>query len=72
MRRAGMAAVILTLSVVGASPARAAGDVDAAQAKANRAARAGRWRIRLLGGGSATFAADSVLAVTPVRRRGRR
>jgi len=39
VRRAGVAAVVLVLSVVGASPASAAGDVDAAQARANRAAR---------------------------------
>jgi peptidoglycan LD-endopeptidase LytH len=39
MRRAGVAAVIVVASFVAASPAGAAGDVDAAQARANRAAR---------------------------------
>src|SRR2546423_169543 len=39
MRRAGVAAVIVVASFVAVSPARAAGDVDAAQARANRAAR---------------------------------
>jgi hypothetical protein len=37
-----------------------------------RAARAGRWRIRLATGGVLTFAADLVLAATRVSRPARR
>ena len=36
-----------------------------------RGSRPGRWRMRLTGGGLATFTADAVVAVTPVARRGR-
>jgi hypothetical protein len=40
--------------------------------KMRRAARAGRWRIRLATGGVLTFAADLVLAATRVPRAARR
>ena len=40
--------------------------------KMRRAARAGRWRIRLAAGGVLTFAAESVLAATRVPRPARR
>ena len=40
--------------------------------KMRRAARAGRWRIRLVTGGVLTFAADLVLAATRVPRPARR
>jgi len=34
--------------------------------------RPGRWRIRLSGGGGVTFAADAVVAATPLPRSARR
>jgi hypothetical protein len=37
-----------------------------------RTSRPGRWRIRMVGGGVLTFAADAVVAATPVARPGRR
>jgi hypothetical protein len=40
--------------------------------KVRRSTRPSRWRMRLDGGGVMTFAADSVVAATPVRRPPRR
>ena len=39
--------------------------------RVRRGSRPGRWRMRLSGGGVATFTADAAVAVTPVARRGR-
>ena len=39
--------------------------------RVRRATRPGRWRMRLVGGGVASFTADAAVAVTPVARRPR-
>jgi hypothetical protein len=39
--------------------------------RVRRGSRPGRWRMRLSGGGVATFTADAAVAVTPVARGGR-
>ena len=39
--------------------------------RVRRASRPGRWRMRLTGGGVATFTADAAVAVTPIGPRRR-
>jgi len=40
--------------------------------RVRRATRAGRWRVRMIGGGFVTFTAETVVAATAVPRASRR